>query len=98
MAVHPWCVSFQHEWAEYACPPITGLGMGWEGRCYNSSCVLLGEAVGTERHQHVHHRSGREIDDQTVGYRCDEQEQGLVTAATSPLMGKLYFVSPKVFK
>jgi hypothetical protein len=42
-AAASWCTSFQHDWSEYSCPPLpaTSLGMGWEGRCYSSQCVLL---------------------------------------------------------
>lgn len=40
-ARYDWCVSLQHEWWEYSCPEIAGLGMGYEGRCYDSACVLL---------------------------------------------------------
>ena len=36
-----WCVSLQHAWREYSCPAIRGLGMGFQGRCYESECMLL---------------------------------------------------------
>ena len=90
------CVSFQHEWNEYACLPIAGLGMGWEGRCYNSSCVLLGRANSTiARDTSSAARAGNRM--VLLNHRCDEGEGWLVTAVSSPVAGKLYYVSPKEF-
>ena len=80
-AQRDWCVSIQHGWREYSCPAISGLGMGFEGRCYDSVCVLLAAGASADGGANG------------VSVRCDEAQGGLVRSEATPLKGRAYFIA-----
>jgi hypothetical protein len=55
--------------------------MGFEGRCYDSVCVLLAAGASADGGANG------------VSVRCDEAQGGLVRSETTPLTGRAYFIA-----